>query len=170
MLQRRSVQKRYTQQQTVRWLVWLAQQMTKHNQTEFSIKQMQPDWLPEGSPRRIYHMAVGIIFAIAFGVLFGLGTGLLGGLIVGIICGLIVALIFGVIFGTGLIRNTIIQRFVLRVLLWQAKLAPLSYRRFLDYATERLLLRKGEDTYFFAHPILLDFFATLESDVSSDEE
>ena len=36
MLQRRNAGTRYTQQQTIHWLAWLAQQLTKHNQTEFT--------------------------------------------------------------------------------------------------------------------------------------
>lgn len=37
---------------------------------------------------------------------------------------------------------------------------PWDYRRFLDYATERLFLRKFGDGYIFVHRLLLEYFAS----------
>ena len=46
MFRRRGVGRRYTPQQTVDWLTWLAWQMVQHSQTVFYIERLQPDWLP----------------------------------------------------------------------------------------------------------------------------
>ena len=42
-------------------------------------------------------------------------------------------------------------------------LAPWRYADFLDYAAERILLRKVGGGYMFIHRYLLDYFARLES-------
>ncbi len=60
-----------------------------------------------------------------------------------------------------------IQHLVLRVLLWQTKCAPWNYPRFLDYASERILLRKVGGGYIFVHRLLLEYFASLESPLSA---
>jgi serine/threonine protein kinase len=54
-----------------------------------------------------------------------------------------------------------VQHFVLRFLLWCARCVPFKYPRFLDYATERILLRKVGGGYIFIHRLLLEYFASL---------
>lgn len=73
--------------------------------------------------------------------------------------GLYTAPAFGLAFG-GL---AFIQHFVLRFLLWRAACMPWNYSRFLDYATERILLHKVGGSYIFVHRLLLDYFASLET-------
>jgi hypothetical protein len=51
MFERHGAESPYTQQQTVRWLAWLARQLVDHNQTVFYLEWMQPDWLPKGVGR-----------------------------------------------------------------------------------------------------------------------
>ena len=46
---------------------------------------------------------------------------------------------------------------------------PWNYPRFLDYATERILLRKVGGGYIFVHRLLLEYFAALDAMSSSDE-
>lgn len=58
-----------------------------------------------------------------------------------------------------------LQHFVLRFLLWQARSLPFDYPRFLDYAAERILLRKVGGGYIFIHRLLLEYFANLDSPV-----
>jgi serine/threonine protein kinase/DNA polymerase III delta prime subunit len=55
------------------------------------------------------------------------------------------------------------QHFVLRILLWCARSAPFNYPRFLDYAAERILLRKVGGGYIFIHRLLLEYFADLDT-------
>jgi hypothetical protein len=55
-----------------------------------------------------------------------------------------------------------IQHFTLRFVLWCRGLAPWNYTRFLDYATERMLLQRVGGRYRFMHDLLRDHFAALE--------
>jgi serine/threonine protein kinase len=55
-----------------------------------------------------------------------------------------------------------VQHFVLRFLLRCARLVPFNYARFLDYAAERILLRKVGGGYIFVHRLLLEHFADRE--------
>lgn len=57
-----------------------------------------------------------------------------------------------------------VQHLILRVLLWQTKCAPWRYPRFLNYAQERILLRKVGGGYTFIHLLLRDYFANLGTD------
>ncbi|HTK06050.1 MAG TPA: NACHT domain-containing protein [Ktedonobacteraceae bacterium] len=54
-----------------------------------------------------------------------------------------------------------VQHFVLRILLWTTGCTPWRYPQFLDYAHERILLRKigGGGGYIFMHRLLRDYFA-----------
>jgi hypothetical protein len=61
-----------------------------------------------------------------------------------------------------------IQHFVLRIMLWRNGSAPLRYVRFLDYATDRIFLRKVGGGYIFVHRLLLEYFASLEPEESGD--
>ncbi len=76
------------------------------------------------------------------------------------------ALFFGLISGLfiGLANGGIacIQHGVLRLFLWRVGYAPWNYPRFLDYATDRILLRRVGGGYIFIHRFLLDYFASLE--------
>ena len=53
----------------------------------------------------------------------------------------------------------VIQHAVLRLALWRRGDAPLHYARFLDYAAQRILLRKVGGGYLFLHRLLLEHFA-----------
>ncbi len=74
--------------------------------------------------------------------------------------GAIPALAFGLSYGGA----AYVQHFVLRFLLWCARSIPLNYPRFLDYAAERILLRKVGGGYIFIHRLLLEYFASLEEE------
>jgi DNA polymerase III delta prime subunit len=228
MLQRRSAENRYTPQQTIYWLAWLARQMKQHSQTEFYLEQMQGDWLPDARSRFIYRLVawllsgllIGLVFALLFGLLIGLVFGLVGGLVVGLFFGLtqkrmdkhnLVApnqgvwlsaqngIRFGLLLGlvTGLLMGlpfvlrfglfvgllyelrfglsfgliyimyygglAFIQHFVLRFLLWRAESMSWNYPRFLDYAADRILLRKVGGGYIFIHRLLQEYFASLDT-------
>ncbi|HET8844230.1 MAG TPA: hypothetical protein VFN35_22375, partial [Ktedonobacteraceae bacterium] len=56
-----------------------------------------------------------------------------------------------------------LQHMLLRQFLSWTRVAPLRYARFLDYATERVLLRKVGGGYIFVHRLLLDYFATSDA-------
>jgi hypothetical protein len=44
---------------------------------------------------------------------------------------------------------------------------PLNYPRFLDYAYDRILLRKVGGGYIFVHRLLQDYFASLDTPTKS---
>jgi serine/threonine protein kinase len=77
MLTRRGAPTRYTQEQTLPWLSFLAQTMKKRNQTIFYVEHMQPDWLVGKRMRRKYDwLAVRLPYMLT-GVLVGLAPYLL---------------------------------------------------------------------------------------------
>ena len=52
---------------------------------------------------------------------------------------------------------------------WRAGSIPWNYPRFLDYAAERILLRKVGGGYIFVHRLLLEYFTSLDSTPALDE-
>jgi len=55
-----------------------------------------------------------------------------------------------------------------RLALWRTGYFPLHSSSFLDYAVERMLLRKVGNRYIFLHRTLLDYFASLPSSDTED--
>jgi serine/threonine protein kinase len=69
MLQRRSTEASYKTPKIMHWLTWLAQQMIRHEQTEFYLERMQPDWLGGGGMHRFYNVVVRLIIGLTYGLL-----------------------------------------------------------------------------------------------------
>ena len=93
---------------------------------------------------------------------------MIGALVVGLVVGLIFGLIFGLVLGFLLYGGlACLKHLVLRVLLWRNGAAPWNYARFLDYAAERILLRKVGGGYIFVHRMLMEYFAALEPTTAS---
>jgi hypothetical protein len=84
-------------------------------------------------------------FWILHALFWGMVNGAIPALAVGLACG-------GVAY---------VQHFVLRILLWSARCLPFNYAHFLDYAAERILLRKVGGGYIFIHRLLLEYFADM---------
>ena len=74
-------------------------------------------------------------------------------LLLGTPVGLFFALLYGGI--------ACFQHFILRFLLWLNGFTPLLYVRFLDFAAERVFLRKVGGGYIFVHRMLLEHIAAL---------
>jgi DNA polymerase III delta prime subunit len=68
MLKYRGNQSRYTPQQTLHWLAWLARQLVRQQQTEFYMESMQPQWL---SDRRSVQWYCRLIVALLAGLVGG---------------------------------------------------------------------------------------------------
>jgi len=98
--------------------------------------------------------------ALRAGLVYGLFVGLfvmvVGGLAVGFLGGLAVGLVGGLVFGGASFLN----HYIIRFLLWQKGIIPWNYVRFLEEATERILLQKVGGGYRFIHPLFLDYFAS----------
>ena len=95
-------------------------------------------WLSE---LRIYGLSEWLIY----GLIAGLGLGLIGGLIGGLMNG----------------GATCIQHFNLRRILYRKGRIPWNCARFLDYASERLLMKKVGGGYIFYHRMLMEHFAQM---------
>jgi hypothetical protein len=103
-----------------------------------------------GVPYGLINLLAGVVITrtapdladwLRLGLGSGLSFGVLGGLLPGAAC---------------------IQHFTLRCVLWCTGFAPRRYPRFLDYATERLLLQRVGGRYRFVHVLLRDHFARME--------
>jgi GTPase SAR1 family protein len=71
MLRRRAAERRYTPEQTVRWMSWLALRMAQHSQTMFCLEGLQSDWLPQKQRRTIQVCTVlisGVLGSLIYGV------------------------------------------------------------------------------------------------------
>ncbi|HYT44006.1 MAG TPA: hypothetical protein VEP90_16825, partial [Methylomirabilota bacterium] len=85
------------------------------------------------------------------------GNGLSSWLLIGLIVAPGCAAFLGAIHG----GFACIKHFSLRGMLWLVGYGPWNYPRFLDYAADRILLRKVGGGYIFIHRLLLDYFASL---------
>ncbi|MBD3886210.1 NACHT domain-containing protein [Phormidium tenue FACHB-886] len=97
------------------------------------------------------------------GIFIGLGGVLIGGLIgapigprIGVLIGV---LFFGLISGLKYGGAACIQHFTLRQILHKKGRIPWDYARFLDFASDRLLMKKVGGGYVFFHRMLLEHFA-----------
>jgi len=124
-----------------------------------------------GSPNEAIRRSA--VNAVRVGLLASLPIGLLSGLVYGLILrtiwdgvgiGLTIGLVGGVLFALNAGGYACLQHLVVRVLLVRAACAPWRYARFLEYATDRVLLRRVGGAYEFIHPLLLDHLAAARSD------
>jgi DNA polymerase III delta prime subunit len=96
---------------------------------------------------------ISMLVGVGWGVLArqDIGKGLAFGLIVGLPMAVVAALAAGGAVG--------IQHYLLRAILAVNGVIPWRYRRFLDYATERVFLRRIGGSYIFYHRLLMEYFA-----------
>lgn len=106
--------------------------------------------------------------SIGYELLVGLFSGILFGLIAGPIGGLLTGLLV-VLVGGGILDYLFYlpSNFILRFLLRQTGYMPFRHDRFLDYATDRILLRKVGGGYIFIHRLLLEYFASMDTATKS---
>jgi hypothetical protein len=62
----------------------------------------------------------------------------------------------------------VVKHYLLRLLLWQQGLCPLSFPRFLEHATARGLLRRAGGGYLFFHSTLMAYLAGAEEEVGGE--
>lgn len=127
----------------------------------------------------IIGLIVGLIGSAIGSVIGGLSGGLSGELIFGPIVKAIKvdinaqtgAQIGGLVFGPigGLISGlkyggaACVQHFILRLMMYQKGYIPWNYAKFLDFASDRLLMKKVGGGYVFFHRMLLEHFAQMNS-------
>ena len=116
-----------------------------------------------------------VFAALLFGVLGGIASGLISGLAFGLagiegwqVLGIGFMIVFGVIFAFHFLilygEIAVIEHYVLRWYLWRRGSIPWNYIAFLNYATERILLRRIGGRYIFTHRLLQDYFASIENE------
>lgn len=101
------------------------------------------------------------MFGVVVGVLFSIMAGAIGWILLGetsskvlATYGLFLGLLAAVIYG----GNDVMKHLTLRSILSRNGRVPLRYSRFLDYAVERIFLRKVGGGYIFIHRLLADYF------------
>lgn len=151
------------------------------------------------SPSLTYSLIRGLVFGLSLGLIFGLIRGLtspsiqtvtvpnqgiwqsaknalvfglIGALVMGLAAKLlhwpalfwgVFGLSFGVATGGG---EACLKHFILRLVLYYCGYIPWNYTRFLNYATDRILLQKVGGGYIFVHRLLQEHFAQMESNYS----
>nr|WP_277879051.1 NACHT domain-containing protein [Leptolyngbya sp. FACHB-711] len=104
---------------------------------------------------------IGLIYGLIYGLIFGLIFGPIYGLIDGLCLVLIYGLILGLVFGLKYGGIACIQHLTLRQLLHEKGRIPQNYAKFLDFASDRLLMKKIGGGYVFFHRMLLEHFARM---------
>jgi hypothetical protein len=100
-----------------------------------------------------------LVVGLAVGLIFGLPSGLLSGLLSGLTNGLIFGLAAGLAYG----GQACLSHLALRFVLWREGTMPLNYVRFLEYATDRIFLRRVGGGYIFIHRLVQEHFAANEA-------
>jgi hypothetical protein len=103
----------------------------------------------------------GLIGGLGAGQLAGIGGGLIGVLGGGLIGGLLAGPLVGVATGLRYGGRACLQHLVLRLSLRHYDCIPRRYVGFLNYAAERLFLRRVGGGYIFIHRLLQDHFAAM---------
>ena len=70
-----------TPEKTLRYLVWLANQLREKQETEFLVENLQPTWLATRRQEQFYRLVVGLFI----GLLFCLGGAIRNGLLIGLL-------------------------------------------------------------------------------------
>jgi len=76
----------------------------------------------------------------------------------GLSIGLTTMLVFSLHYG----GQACMSHLALRIALWREGVMPLNYVGFLDYATERIFLRRVGGGYIFIHRLVQEHFAVNE--------
>jgi hypothetical protein len=135
-----------------------------HKQMKTKAKPNQSIWL---SGRNA--VFVTLIFGLFSGVFIG-GLLLIGGLAGAMSSGpfmagvIVVGVLVGLIGGLGFGGMAFIKHFLLCFILYRNGDIPWNYVRFLDYAADRIFLRKVGGGYIFIHRMVMEYFASLETD------
>jgi hypothetical protein len=113
------------------------------------------------SARNAIRIGLAVVLA---SVLSGVPVGVLrGDLASGLAFGLIIGLPIGLAAGLAVGGSACIQHVILRLILSCNGHIPWNLAHFLDYAAERIFLRKVGGGYILVHRLLLDYFAALET-------
>jgi hypothetical protein len=113
-------------------------------------------------------LVVTLVFGL--GLMVALGGPSLENLRIGLLIGAVVGLFGGLEVGLFFQGQAIISHFTLRFILYRNGKIPWNYVRFLDYAADRIFLRKVGGGYIFIHRMLMEYFAALETEPSASDK
>ena len=114
-------------------------------------------------------LSVALLGGFVFGLLGGLIYGFLlylplkdldalkVGLSLGAVSSAVIALFLWLFFG----GYVVCVHYLIRVMLYRQGAMPMNYVHFLDYATERIFLRRVGGGYIFVHRLLMEHFADM---------
>ncbi|WP_375469892.1 tetratricopeptide repeat protein, partial [uncultured Nostoc sp.] len=147
------------QENTQRWLSWLAYQLIEGSTTELLIEKIQPHWLKNNFQKLIYNLFVwGIIgllinglFWSIYGLLFSEKNQLIFGLFNGLIIGLITGLILGVFSEP---FNLLIETNLFKYLIFSLNL-------FNKKTIKGITLGLISATIYIIYELILEFFLRL---------
>lgn len=93
MFQRKkSITSPFPQDQTIRWLSWLARKMKEQSQSVFMVEELQPHWLDSTGQRLAYEAVAALLAGLTVGLIISLvvvtGSGLSEGLWLGLFSGI----------------------------------------------------------------------------------
>jgi eukaryotic-like serine/threonine-protein kinase len=113
----------------------------------------------EGIPRSAWNaVVVGLVGGLVSGPVIMLVFGLVFGLVGGLVSGLFFVPVVGVGVGRQAGGEACFKNVVLRLWLIRNGSTLWNYVKFLDYAADRILLRKVGGGYMFIHRMLLEHF------------
>jgi hypothetical protein len=105
-----------------------------------------------------------LLLALFAGLSLGGALAVGTGLGIGVLAGIALGLLLGLYKGGGM---ALIQHVTLLYFLRRNDSIPRNYVDFLDFATDRIFLRKMGGGYMFIHRMLMDYFAALETQSSA---
>jgi hypothetical protein len=120
-------------------------------------------------------LRVGLVGGLAGMLVLGMVFGLAGAfsaepelrLVTGVGIGAGIGAAFGIAFGIagGMFFGGLacVQHLLLRIVLYLSRQMPWNIAGFMDYAVERIFLRKVGGGYIFVHRLLLEYFAALDN-------
>ena len=95
----------FPREKALRWLGWLAAQLSNRNQIPFALEDLDPSWLPSRRAQRaaewVGRLVLGLVLGLVFGLVGGLVGRLVGGPVGGLVGGLGVGLGAGLVLGLG---------------------------------------------------------------------
>jgi hypothetical protein len=111
----------------------------------------------------IFGLLLGLLSGIGFGLVFGLDAGLGGGLLLGAFFGFLSGLLAGILAALFAGLGEYMKHWLLRWALVRQGAIPSRYLTFLNFATDRTILRQVGNGFEFIHPLLRSYFATLDT-------
>lgn len=122
------------------------------------MKKIPIHWLDENEQKPRYKLILKLILGLIWGIILIL---ILAGVILRTTPLLILGMGLGLLWAILLEKSGLkqkIEQFVIRWILWKDGNIPWNYQRFLNDATDRLLLQRNGDRYRFINRLLRDHF------------